>query len=738
MPVTHGARGASKQEAPSLSLAEDVLYEIPHLWGLLPPGTAIALAATSWSALLSFLRHGMYRPDDQPVPALEATTNLRGDPMSRLPTRPIFSISTVFDGALLPGLASRVDAGSEYHGRIEVAGAQVPVADAAALNAAARAANAAGTNDNGPDAQLATLRRVLDAATGELRLVKMSLPRRRDAPTFDNISNETLSDYCALLGSDALSRVEELHIRDLPVDAAQFDRVLGALRDPRGLRKLHVGVLEPQVMHGDVCPVADLVRRSPGLQHLTVRTPNRSSWLEVSSLTADITPDFVPLLLSSAQPSVLVTLNLSDTGLTVAGVRHLTAALSTSHVLTHLNVGRNNLGVEGAVALCPLIASSASLETLGLHNCSIGGDGAAAVCRAISGNAAGRIKHLDLGSNTVSGGARAMGEMLAESKSLVQLNLSNTCINDEAIGYLSNGLVQNNSLRVFLVDGTTHLEFANADGSGLSGAGILLLAQAVSRNKTLEVLSLEDINRFDSDAARAVQTLISGSTLRRLFVSDALLTRLHAWQVDAAGGSLLELGVAGNRTLEVLSIRNLQLRDVTARALAGGLRKNTTLKVLQLKWCTCSKDAWEQLEGALCANTVLEGLHLEMFRILIRGTDVADDNMEDGREFSSQDLLRMLQGNRTLRWVHLGFDDWEDEPVVFTDFSELRACVRERGGGFSFLVDRLPEDPDTAVSDDLAEAARLDGLRLVESRSELVSHTDLWYVKENAVFEPTW
>ena len=143
----------------------------------------------------------------------------------------------------------------------------------------------------------------------------------------------------------------------------------------------------------------------------------------------------------------LTVLDLSNTGLDVAGVEALARALRDNTVLTRLSLGNNGLGADGAEALEGALCNNTVLTQLSLGANGLGVAGAEALARALRENT--RLTRLNLGFNGLGDeGGEALAMTLRTSTVLMRLDLECNGIKDLGAEALARALHDNTVLTV--------------------------------------------------------------------------------------------------------------------------------------------------------------------------------------------------------------------------------------------------------------------------------------------------
>lgn len=208
--------------------------------------------------------------------------------------------------------------------------------------------------------------------------------------------------------------------------------------------------------------------------------------------------------------------------------------------LDHL--ARHGVDIQGAMIIALSLKRNTTLQHLSLINNMIEDDGAVAIVDAIKGN---------------------------DALSLNSLNLKFNCIGiDSAI-----------SIAAMLVTDSSLIELDISQNLMIGSEGVVMIAEALKRNKTLAKLILDWI-RFGEDGARSIAVLLTTNV-------SLMEIGMNMCHVGDAGIIAISDALKTNKSLERLSIRfNHISSHVITNELAPMLAINTTLKEL----CLCDEN----------------------------------------------------------------------------------------------------------------------------------------------------
>lgn len=204
-----------------------------------------------------------------------------------------------------------------------------------------------------------------------------------------------------------------------------------------------------------------------------------------------------------------------------------------------------------------------------------------------------RLKVLNVANSAgTSLGLSCLEGALQANTVLERLNMEN---NDHRRGDAERGidaiimcLAANSSLR--------HLNLGNCN---LSHTALVLLSKALAANKGLCTLSLCG-NVFDLESATFLAASLAGG-------AKALkLLNLSSCHLDDATGAKLAAGLATNRSLETLLLRNNCLHEGCAVLIAEALQRNTTLTCINLELNSLDMKALVKVNHLLARNAKIK------------------------------------------------------------------------------------------------------------------------------------
>lgn len=351
--------------------------------------------------------------------------------------------------------------------------------------------------------------------------------------------------------------------------------------------------------------------------------------------------------LALLQNSSLSNLKLGYNNLSDEGVITLASGISNHTALTSLDLGFNNVGNVGCAALSSAIVScirnGGKFHTLYLAGNRITEDGAHALALLfregsgrglkriyLTGNRIGPegmralmeavtdhqleipsdgkklggpqdfsnlkgVEELFLGGTGMSHiGCVAVAKMLATTRSLRVLSLSNCDLDDNDAVVLASAITKNCKQ---LPLETLQLSFNN-----LTSKGVEALMNAVWGLTRLKELQLDN-NKMEGRGAQVVSAVLGGvKTLQKLDVGFNAIT--------GTGMKLLMKAVAENSNLVSLTISGNAIDVGSAKAVAYALAHNSSLKSIYLDHCAIPREGERHIAAGIVSNsnTVLEVL----------------------------------------------------------------------------------------------------------------------------------
>ena len=281
-------------------------------------------------------------------------------------------------------------------------------------------------------------------------------------------------------------------------------------------------------------------------------------------------------------------LSLKNNSLHPGDMMLICNSLSNVFNLRVINFKQNNITEEAAEELEYVISHNAGLEELylGCNFLKLGGIKVAKGLQKISS-----VKVLDLEKNNLSNEvAEDLAAAVSINKSLEKLWLNDNCfVHSTAV--ILEGLKQISTLKVLDLNN-------NKDRSKKISAAITYV---ITKNKSLERLSLSNNNLNDNGIIKIAQSLCKHSNLK--------LINLQRNNITTKTAEALASIISSNTGLEELYLGNNQLQ-LGAAKISTALRNISSLKVLDLRNNNIPEEVADELSVAIVANNTLEKLWL--------------------------------------------------------------------------------------------------------------------------------
>ncbi|KAM4845512.1 ribonuclease inhibitor isoform 1-T2 [Thomomys bottae] len=296
----------------------------------------------------------------------------------------------------------------------------------------------------------------------------------------------------------SLPTLRELHLSDNPFGDTGLQLLCEGLLDPQcHLEKLQLEYCRLTAASGDA--LAAVLRAKPDFKELVVSNN-------------DLGEAGVRVLCRGLKEAAcqLETLKMENCGITSASCRDLCDAIAKA-ALQELDLGSNKLGNAGLAVLCPgLLLPSCRLRTLWLWECDITSEGCRELCGLIRAKQS--LKELSVASNDLGDeGARLLCESLLEPSCHLESLWVKACnLTAACCPYFRSVLAQNRSL----------LELQISDNK-LGDTGVCELCEGLSQPGTvLRVLWLGDCDVTDNGCSSLASALQANHSLRVLELSN--------------------------------------------------------------------------------------------------------------------------------------------------------------------------------------------------------------------------
>ncbi|ELV12618.1 ribonuclease inhibitor [Tupaia chinensis] len=316
---------------------------------------------------------------------------------------------------------------------------------------------------------------------------------------------------CAVLPA-ALRRMptlRELHLNDNPLGDA-------------GLRLLCEGLLDPQC-HLEKLQLEYCNLTAASCEALAAVLWAKPGFKELMVSNNGIGEAGVRVLCQGLRDSAcqLETLKLENCGVTPANCKDLCGIVAEAS-LQEVDLGSNDLGDAGIAELCPgLLRPSSRVKTLWLWECGITAEGCRHLCQVL--RAKGSLKELSLAGNELGDeGARLLCESLLDPACQLQsLWVKSCCLTATCCPHFSSVLAQNKSLQELQIS-----------SNKLGDAGVQQLCQGLSQpSSTLRVLWLGDCEVSDDGCSTLASVLLASRSLRELDLSNNCMGDLGIQQL---------------------------------------------------------------------------------------------------------------------------------------------------------------------------------------------------------------
>lgn len=435
-----------------------------------------------------------------------------------------------------------------------------------------------------PQMQQYQVVRLVDCGITEGRCKDMS-SALRDNPTLTelSLSSNELGDagtHLVLQGLQPTCKIQKLSLqncclteigcgtlssvlRSLP-SLCELDLSYNQLGDA-GLRLLCEGLLDPQChierlqleysnLTAASCePLASVLRAKRELKELGVNN-NDIGEAGGQALCRGLAESTCPL----------ESLKLEGCGLTSANCQDLCGIVAAKASLRTLELGNNKLGDAGITELCPgLLSPSSRLKTLWLWECDITVSGCRALCRVLRAKES--LKELSLAGNAVGNeGIQLLCESLVQpSCQLESLWVKSCSLTAACCPRVGAMLAQNRSLQ--------ELQMSS---NNLGDVGVEELCQGLRQpGTTLRALWLGDCEVTDQGCHSLAALLLANHSLRELDLSNNCMSEVGVLR-------LAESAQQPNCTLEKLILFDTYWSEETEDRLQAVVEEKPSLKII--------------------------------------------------------------------------------------------------------------------------------------------------------------
>ncbi len=248
-----------------------------------------------------------------------------------------------------------------------------------------------------------------------------------------------------------------------------------------------------------------------------------------------------------ADNKTLSALDLERNGMSGAVLAMFGDLLRTNQSIVELGLTGNKIGEkDGDVAgrLAEGLKVNSTLEELMLSHCRLGTKGTVRLVKALRGNST--LWKLNIGHNRISDrGANAIWRVLKKNETLYHLNLNGNKITGDNAKNFAAAMGQNSTLAVLKLEcnalsdtmwtqiatlleksENTVLEHLQLGYNEIDPAVVSRIAKAMTINKTVKVLGLEEVGMDDAQLRKFADILKDNDTIKRLYLDGNLIEDL--------------------------------------------------------------------------------------------------------------------------------------------------------------------------------------------------------------------
>ena len=325
------------------------------------------------------------------------------------------------------------------------------------------------------------------------------------------------------------------------------------------------------------------------------------------------------------------------------GCINIAEGILASVTVLHLDVASNGLTCEGIYKLVKKLAQSQSLISLDL--------------RSYDGYKKNRVGTL---------GAKAIAEMIKESKFIGYLNLMNTSLTTKGLKMIIDSLSQNLSL--------SHL---NVSYNKFSNKVVHNLADAIVASNLSELFIAG--NKIGNLGCAVLSKMLKGeyegfALIEKLDISDN--------NIDSVGLGLMFQALCTNNQLKYLNLRKNNFSQGLSPFFKDFLVENYAVKSLNLSNCRLTCEAFYGLHEVFHRNKGIESLNLANNEISEKGAEVLGNVIKLSKTLKVLDvsgnkikesgglaLARAIEENNSICQLALKMNDLQDTNIL--RFSEV-------------------------------------------------------------------
>ena len=316
-----------------------------------------------------------------------------------------------------------------------------------------------------------------------------------------------------------------------------------------------------------------------------------------------------------SQNKVLQYLNLSHNNLTPKVIENLATALEANTNLTNLNLSHNSQGrqILASDSIAAILENNELITTLDLNNMNLGSQGLNKLFSVVQQHI---LRDLNIAGNGLDiNSVEQLAQILSSEESkLLHLNISNNAITIEGLVLLANSLKHNNSLEILELsqignlgkEGGQHLSLFLTDNksllkldisnNNLSYIGAKFLAKGLSVNSSLVQINISNNNLDEAGCIFISEALETNNSLTTLNLKDN--------HVQSTGSIYLAAMLEQYNHIQYLNLTGNQINDTGIEALASVMHN---LKALNL-----SNNQITTNDAGFLAETLKSGVALKI------------------------------------------------------------------------------------------------------------------------------
>lgn len=207
--------------------------------------------------------------------------------------------------------------------------------------------------------------------------------------------------------------------------------------------------------------------------------------------------------------------------------------------------------------------------------------------------------------------AMGLAKLLAETKTLNRLTLSENLLNDESVHILMSGLMKNDTITYLdlshnkigdpsakrlckLLEGQSVLTHLNLEDNKIRSEGAVAIGHSLARNSVLQSFSMRLNAIGDEGAVEVLSGVMRNKMLKSL---DIGCTEMKAGSVRS-----VEQLLRSNQTLTHLDISSNDIYSDGGKSFTDALENNRSLISVEARRCGLSEEVQQQLTKALVSR----------------------------------------------------------------------------------------------------------------------------------------